>query len=219
MPLTNQTEWVRCREPASVKCCGQSVHRANTEKRAMSIAAASTLTPAQWDQVSINTICFLSVDAVKPQWFNRDRFVLSAGHGSMLLYSLLYLTDYRLPLEQIKRFRQWGSITPGRPERSLTSGVETATGSLGQGFGAGATIAEAYLSARQQLTRFEIINHFDLSRPRIGQAFRERWSHNGTHCTTCMPWLPANLVQRLFRSPNFERIDAKDTFYTGRETK
>jgi transketolase len=105
---------------------------------------------------------FLQHNPANPHWFNRDRFVLSAGHGSMLLYSLLYLTGYDLPLEQIKRFRQWGSITPGHPERGLTPGVETTTGPLGQGFGngVGMAIAEAYLAARYNRPGFEIITHF-----------------------------------------------------------
>jgi transketolase len=68
-----------------------------------------------------------------PLWFDRDRFVLSGGHGSMLLYSLLFLTGYNVPLEQLKQFRQWGSITPGHPEVGLTPCVETTTGPLGQG--------------------------------------------------------------------------------------
>jgi transketolase len=159
----------------------------------MSMAAPSTLNLEQLDQLSINTIRFLSVDAVQkansghpglplgaapmayvlwtrflqhnpanPQWFNRDRFVLSAGHGSMLLYSLLHLTGYDLPLDQIKQFRQWGSITPGHPERCLTPGVETTTGPLGQGFGngVGMAIAEAYLAAQYNRPGFEIISHF-----------------------------------------------------------
>jgi transketolase len=145
------------------------------------------------DQLCINTIRFLSVDAVQkansghpglplgaapmayilwtkflkhnplnPKWFNRDRFILSAGHGSMLLYSLLHLTGYDLSLDQIKQFRQWGSLTPGHPERGLTPGVETTTGPLGQGFGngVGMAIAEAYLSARYKRSGFDIINHF-----------------------------------------------------------
>src|SRR2546429_8382639 len=137
--------------------------------------------PDDLDQLCINTIRFLSVDAVQkansghpgmplgaapmayvlwsrflkhsplnPNWFDRDRFVLSAGHGSMLLYSLLHLTGYDLPLDEIKRFRQWGSKTPGHPERGLTPGVEATTGPLGQGVAnaVGMAIAERHLAAR-----------------------------------------------------------------------
>ncbi len=144
------------------------------------------------DELCVNTIRFLSIDAVQkansghpglplgaapmaytlwtrflqhtptnPHWFNRDRFVLSAGHGSMLLYSLLHLTGYDLPLEEIKQFRQWGSKAPGHPEHGLTPGVETTTGPLGQGFanGVGMAIAEAYLAARYNKPGFDIINH------------------------------------------------------------
>ncbi len=159
----------------------------------MKTKLAPTLSPTKLDELAINSIRFLSVDAVQkansghpglpldaapmayvlwtrflkhnptdPNWFDRDRFVLSAGHGSMLLYSLLYLTGYDLSLEQIKQFRQWGSITPGHPERGLTPGVEVTTGPLGQGFGngVGMAIAEAHLAARYNRPDFEIINHF-----------------------------------------------------------
>ena len=105
---------------------------------------------------------FLKHNPRNPEWWDRDRFVLSAGHGSMLLYSMLFLTGYDLPLEQIKQFRQWGSRTPGHPERELTPGVETTTGPLGQGFGngVGMAMAEAHLAARYNRPGFEIVNHF-----------------------------------------------------------
>lgn len=159
----------------------------------MSAASRTTLRQSQLDQLAINTIRFMSVDAVQradsghpglplgaapmayalwtrflrhnpgnPQWCNRDRFVLSAGHGSMLLYSLLHLTGYALPLDEIKRFRQWGSITPGHPERGVTPGVETTTGPLGQGFGngVGMAVSETYLAARYNRPGFAIVDHF-----------------------------------------------------------
>ncbi|MGO9273522.1 MAG: transketolase [Terriglobia bacterium] len=91
---------------------------------------------------------FLRFNPRNPQWPNRDRFVLSAGHGCMLLYSLLHLTGYDLSLDEIRQFRQWGSKTPGHPEHGLTPGVETTTGPLGQGISnaVGMAIAEKYLS-------------------------------------------------------------------------
>ncbi|MDU0458641.1 MAG: transketolase [Geobacteraceae bacterium] len=150
-------------------------------------------TPSSIDQLCINTIRFLSIDAVQkansghpgmpmgaapmayilwdhflshnpsnPGWFNRDRFVLSAGHASMLLYSLLHLTGYDLSLDDIKLFRQWRSKTPGHPERGHTPGVEITTGPLGQGFGngVGMAMAEAHLAARYNRPGFTIIDHF-----------------------------------------------------------
>ena len=104
----------------------------------------------------------LSHNPVNPKWNNRDRFILSGGHGSMLLYSLLHLTGYDLPLQELKNFRQWGSKTPGHPEYGWTVGVETTTGPLGQGFanGVGMAIAERHLAAVYNRPGHEIINHF-----------------------------------------------------------
>ncbi len=97
-----------------------------------------------------------------PEWPDRDRFVLSGGHGSMLLYSLLYLTGYDLSLDELRNFRQWGSLTPGHPEYGLTPGVETTTGPLGQGFanGVGMAIAEASLAAHYNRPGHDIVNHY-----------------------------------------------------------
>ncbi|MGX9133768.1 transketolase [Rummeliibacillus sp. JY-2-4R] len=147
----------------------------------------------QADQLAINTIRTLSIDAIEkansghpglpmgaapmaytlwtkqlhhnpknPKWFNRDRFVLSAGHGSMLLYSLLHLGGYDLPMEEIKNFRQWGSLTPGHPEYGHTAGVEATTGPLGQGIAmaVGMAMAEAHLSGVYNKPDYDIINHY-----------------------------------------------------------
>jgi transketolase len=155
--------------------------------------AAKTHRKTDLDQLCINTIRTLSLDAVQkaesghpglplgmapaayvlwtrflrhnprnPKWFNRDRFLLSAGHGSMLLYSLLHLTGYDLPLEELKRFRQLHSKTPGHPENVLTPGVEITTGPLGQGFanGVGMGIAQKHLAAIFNRKGHNIIDHF-----------------------------------------------------------
>jgi len=145
------------------------------------------------DELCINTIRFLSVDAVQqansghpgmpmgaapmayvlwtkflrhsprnPGWPDRDRFVLSAGHGSMLIYSLLHLSGYDLSLGELKNFRQWGSKTPGHPEYGDTPGVETTTGPLGQGLavGVGMAIAERHLAAKFNRPNLDIVNHY-----------------------------------------------------------
>ncbi|HEX8845258.1 MAG TPA: transketolase [Pyrinomonadaceae bacterium] len=152
-----------------------------------------TNTTADLDQLCINTIRTLSIDAVQkaesghpglplgcaplayllwtrflrhnpknPRWANRDRFLLSAGHGSMLLYSLLYLTGYDLPLDELKSFRQWGSKTAGHPENVLTPGCEITTGPLGQGFanGVGMGLGAAHLSAKFNQPEFPLIDHY-----------------------------------------------------------
>jgi transketolase len=97
-----------------------------------------------------------------PKWMGRDRFILSGGHGSMLLYSLLHLTGYDLPLEQLQNFRQWGSLTPGHPEYGLTPGVEVTTGPLGQGFasGVGMAIASSHLAATFNKPGHELIDSY-----------------------------------------------------------
>lgn len=145
------------------------------------------------DHAAINTLRFLSVDAVQkansghpgmpmgcapiaytlyakhmrhnpenPNWVNRDRFILSNGHGSMLLYSILHLCGYKISMEDIKNFRQWDSITPGHPEYHLTPGVETTTGPLGQGFAnaVGMAIAESYLASMFNKEDIRILDHY-----------------------------------------------------------
>jgi transketolase len=104
---------------------------------------------------------YLRYNPQDPRWPNRDRFVLSAGHGSMLLYALLHLSGYDLPLEELQRFRQWGSRTPGHPEYGLTPGIETTTGPLGQGFanGIGMAIAAKMAAARYNTAEHRIVDH------------------------------------------------------------
>ncbi|NPA53980.1 MAG: transketolase [Aquificae bacterium] len=116
---------------------------------------ASPMAYVLWDK-------FLKHNPKNPKWFNRDRFILSAGHASAMLYSLLYLYGYDLPLEELKRFRQWGSKTPGHPEYGLTPGVEATTGPLGQGFGMGVgmAIAECYLANYFNREGFNIVDHY-----------------------------------------------------------
>jgi len=147
----------------------------------------------QIDELCINTIRFLAVDAIEkaksghpgmvlgaapvayvlwdrflkhnpsnPKWPDRDRFVLSAGHASMLLYSLLYLSGYPMTLDDLKSFRQWGSRTPGHPERDPEMGIETTTGPLGQGLAnaVGMAMAEAHLAARFNCGGHKVVDHF-----------------------------------------------------------
>jgi transketolase len=104
----------------------------------------------------------LRINPLNPKWADRDRFVLSGGHGSMLLYSLLYLSGFDLTIEELKNFRQWGSRTPGHPEYGLTPGVEVTTGPLGQGFanGVGMAITEAHLAALYNRPGFSVIDHY-----------------------------------------------------------
>ena len=164
-----------------------------SETRPTATTAAATPPDAALDQLCVNTIRALSLDAVQraesghpglplgaapmayvlwtrfmrhnphnPKWQNRDRFLLSAGHGSMLVYSLLHLTGYDLPLEELKNFRQWGSKTAGHPENVLTPGVEITTGPLGQGFanGVGMAMGAAHLAAKFNRDGFPLIDHF-----------------------------------------------------------
>jgi transketolase len=105
---------------------------------------------------------FLKHNPAHPTWFNRDRFVLSAGHGSMLLYALLHLDGYPMPLDELKNFRQWGSSTPGHPEYDPERGIETTTGPLGQGFAdaVGIALAERMLAARFNQPDYPVIDHY-----------------------------------------------------------
>jgi transketolase len=105
---------------------------------------------------------YLKHDPSDPEWFDRDRFILSAGHGSMLVYSLLHLSGYDLSMEELKNFRQWNSMTPGHPEHKHTPGVETTTGPLGQGFGngIGMALAEAMLAERFNTSDHKIVDHY-----------------------------------------------------------
>lgn len=105
---------------------------------------------------------FMNYNPKDPNWFNRDRFILSPGHGSALYYAMLHLAGYDVSIEQLKNFRQWGSITPGHPEYRVTPGVDASTGPLGHGFamGVGFAIAETMLAAKYNKPGFEVVNHY-----------------------------------------------------------
>lgn len=105
---------------------------------------------------------FMNYNPKNPNWFNRDRFILSPGHGSALYYAMLHLAGYDVSIEQLKNFRQWGSITPGHPEYGVTPGVDASTGPLGHGFamGVGFAIAETMLAAKYNKPGFEMVNHY-----------------------------------------------------------
>lgn len=105
---------------------------------------------------------FMNYNPKDPNWFNRDRFILSPGHGSALYYAMLHLAGYDVSIEQLKNFRQWGSITPGHPEYGVTPGVDASAGPLGHGFamGVGFAIAETMLAAKYNKPGFEVVNHY-----------------------------------------------------------
>lgn len=130
------------------------VERAKSGHPGMPLGAAS-MAYVLWTR-------FLRHNPANPQWPNRDRFILSAGHGSALLYALLHLTGYDLPLTELQNFRQWASLTPGHPEYGLTPGVEATTGPLGQGFamGAGMALAEIFLADAFNQPDFNLVDHY-----------------------------------------------------------
>ena len=153
LPTTTQTIEELCINTIRI-LAADAVQNANSGHPGMPMGAAA-MAYTLWTG-------FLKYNPKDPQWFDRDRFILSAGHGSMLLYSLLHLTGYDLSLDDLKHFRKLESKTPGHPERGVTPGVEVATGPLGQGFsnGVGMAIAEAWLAARFNKPGHEIINHY-----------------------------------------------------------
>lgn len=134
-----------------------AIEKANSGHPGMPMGAAP-MTYALWTK-------HMNQNPNNPKWFNRDRFVLSAGHGSMLLYSMLHLSGYDLSLDDIKEFRQWGSRTPGHPEFGHTAGVDATTGPLGQGISmaVGMAMAERHLAGVYNKESFELINHYTYS--------------------------------------------------------
>ncbi|MCA9934203.1 MAG: transketolase, partial [Anaerolineales bacterium] len=130
-----------------------AVQRANSGHPGMPMGMA--------DVASLLWAKYLKFDPRHPQWPDRDRFILSAGHGSMLLYALLHLSGYDLPMEELQNFRQWGSRTPGHPEHGHTVGVETTTGPLGQGISnaVGFAMAEQWLAQKFNRPEFPMVDH------------------------------------------------------------
>ncbi len=131
-----------------------AVQKANSGHPGMPMGAAP-MAYAVWSR-------HLRHNPANPSWFDRDRFILSAGHGSMLLYALLHLTGYDLPMQELLDFRQWGSRTPGHPENHLTPGVEMATGPLGQGISTavGMALAERFLATKFNTPTHTVVDHF-----------------------------------------------------------
>ncbi|MFF2449764.1 transketolase [Neobacillus sp. NPDC058068] len=134
-----------------------AIEKANSGHPGMPMGAAP-MTYTLWTR-------FMNQNPKNPHWFNRDRFVLSAGHGSALLYSMLHLSGYNLSMDDLKQFRQWGSKTPGHPEYGHTEGVEATTGPLGQGIAmaVGMAIAERHVASVYNKDNFELVNHFTYS--------------------------------------------------------
>ena len=138
----------------TIRCLAMdAVERANSGHPGMPMGAAP-MAYVLWTR-------HLKHNPADPSWPDRDRFILSAGHGSMLLYALLHLTGYDLSMDELKDFRQWESRTPGHPENHLTPGVEVTTGPLGQGFanGVGMALAERYLAAQFNTEDLSLVDH------------------------------------------------------------
>lgn len=134
-----------------------AIEKANSGHPGMPMGAAP-MTYTLWTR-------FMNHNPKNPHWFNRDRFVLSAGHGSALLYSMLHLSGYNLSMDDLKQFRQWGSKTPGHPEYGHTEGVEATTGPLGQGIAmaVGMAMAERHVASVYNKDKYELVNHFTYS--------------------------------------------------------
>ncbi|MED1472550.1 transketolase [Bacillus salipaludis] len=134
-----------------------AIEKANSGHPGMPMGAAP-MTYTLWTR-------FMNHNPKNPQWFNRDRFVLSAGHGSALLYSMLHLSGYNVTMDDLKQFRQWGSKTPGHPEYGHTEGVEATTGPLGQGIAmaVGMAMAERHVASVYNKDKYELVNHYTYS--------------------------------------------------------